>query len=172
MTILAVATGSAPPDAFLEDLSQLFTTGQRLAYAMLRSEDEAEDAVQEAALKAWRARERFRPGAALRPWFLTIVANECRQRRRSHWWSVNNMSDVPRWEDTRPDERVTGADLRAALRRISIDHRLVVVLRYYLDLPFEEIGKIVGCSPQAAKSRTHRALQQLRLEVPRQETDD
>jgi DNA-directed RNA polymerase specialized sigma24 family protein len=44
--------------------------------------------------------------------------------------------------------------------------RLTLVLRYYLDLPFDEIGRVLKCSPQAAKSRTHRALAKLRVEVP------
>jgi RNA polymerase sigma factor (sigma-70 family) len=139
--------------------------GLRLAFAILGNGHDAEDAVQDATFKAWRSFSRFRPGAELRPWFLTIVANECRQRRRSRWWSVTKVTDVP-GIDAGPevDEAVT--DLRAALRRIPTDMRMVLVLRYYLDLPFDEIARMLKCSPQAARSRLHRALRRLRVEVP------
>jgi len=46
------------------------------------------------------------------------------------------------------------------------DMRLTLVLRYYLDLPFDEIGRVLKCSSQAAKSRTDRALAKLRVEIP------
>jgi DNA-directed RNA polymerase specialized sigma24 family protein len=57
-------------------------------------------------------------------------------------------------------------DLRAALRRLPMEMRLVLVLRYYLDLRFEEMGTVLRCSAKAAKSRTFRALEKLRVEVP------
>jgi RNA polymerase sigma factor (sigma-70 family) len=62
--------------------------------------------------------------------------------------------------------RISTDELRSALRRLAVDSRLVLVLRYYIDLRFDEMGQILACSPQAAKSRTHRALQQLRIQIP------
>lgn len=56
-------------------------------------------------------------------------------------------------------------ELRRALGRLSQQQRLLLVLRYYLDLPLEEVGKVVGISTKAAKSRVHRALVRLRIEV-------
>ena len=132
---------------------------------MLQNAHDAEDAVQEAAFNAWRAADRFR-GDQLRPWFLTIVANECRQRRRNRWWSVSKMADVPEIQTPGPELDSEAAELRAALRRLPANFRLTIVLRYYLDLPFDEIGRMLKCSPQAAKSRTFRALAKLRVEVP------
>jgi RNA polymerase sigma-70 factor (ECF subfamily) len=166
MTILAVAIPAEDDAAFMDGLEQLLATGHRLAYALLRNQDEAEDAVQDAAFKAWRGRHRFRREAPLRPWFLTIVANECRQRRRSRWWSVVKVDQVPDEVPAADDARISTDELRSALRRLAIDSRLVLVLRYYIDLRFDEMGQILGCSPQAAKSRTHRALQQLRIQIP------
>ena len=65
--------------------AELVRMHQEIAYriAYLISGDEAEDAVQDGVLKAWRALGRFRPGAPFRPWLLRIVANEARNRRRS-----------------------------------------------------------------------------------------
>jgi RNA polymerase sigma-70 factor (ECF subfamily) len=168
VTIAVVATRPGDRAAFLDLLMPLLPAGQRLAYAMLQNVHEAEDAVQDAAFKAWRAVGRFREGSELRPWFLTIVANECRQRRRNRWWSVSKVANLPERQNAGPESDVDVAELRSALRRLPTDMRLTLVLRYYLDLPFDEIGRVLKCSPQAAKSRTHRALAKLRVEVPKE----
>ena len=165
MTI-AVVTLAGDRSGFLDLLLPLVPAGQRLAYAMLQNAHDAEDAVQEATLKAWRAVDRVREGSPLRPWFLTIVANECRQRRRNRWWSVTKMADLVEIASSGPEANEDIAELRSALRRLPSGMRLTLVLRYYLDLPFDEIGRVLKCSPQAAKSRTHRALAKLRVEVP------
>jgi RNA polymerase sigma-70 factor (ECF subfamily) len=165
--IALVATEPADRATFIDGLVALLSSGHRLAYGMLQNAHEAEDAVQDAAFKAWRGRADFRAGAELRPWFLAIVANECRQRRRSRWWSVVKLGALPVAPDppgSAGDAEAT--DLRAAVLRLPENMRIVIVLRYYMDLPFDEIGRTLNCSPEAAKSRTHRALERLRIEIP------
>lgn len=150
--------------AFMQLLEPELPGAFRLAAAMLRNPTEAEDAVQEAALKAWRSFARFRRDADLRPWLLTIVANECRNRRRDRWLSVlgaRDWRDEPSASDAALDP--AASDLRRALHRLPHDQRLVLVLRFYLDLSFEEVGRTLGISTKAAKSRTYRALERLRL---------
>src|SRR5438045_4424587 len=66
-------------------LQDLVLPGYRLACGMLHDAAAAEDVVQEAALKAWRKRGRLRSGSDPLPWFLAIVANECRSVRRRRW---------------------------------------------------------------------------------------
>ncbi len=127
---------------------------------MLNDRTAAEDAVQESALKAWRHQDRFRPGAELRPWFLAIVANECRSARRSRWWRVVRLADV--WSERRPDRLEERIDLNAALDRLPVQHLLVLSLYYHLDLPIEEVARVLGCSEGAARQRLHRALVVLR----------
>src|ERR1051326_9386866 len=76
-------------------IEPLLDPAYRLAAVMLADRTAAEDAVQEAAVKAWRKLRQFRGDAsALRPWFLSIVANECRMLRRGRWWSVLKFPDV------------------------------------------------------------------------------
>lgn len=135
----------------------------RLAVGLLRSSSAAEDAVQEAVLKAWKVFGRFRRGSDLKPWLLTIVANECRRQQRTRWWSVSELPAT--LEDPARDRSLDpeSADLRLAIYRLPYELRLAVVLRYYLDLPFEEVGRTLGVSTKAAKSRTYRALERLRL---------
>jgi len=151
-------------EEFVLLLEPLLPAAHRLALGLLRSRSDAEDAVQSAVLNAWRNFGHFRRDSDLKPWLLTIVANECRRQRRNRWWSVlkgegftGSAEKVP----TAADPAIT--DLRRALYRLPHDQRLVVILRYYLDLSFEEIAQTAGISIKAAKSRTYRALERLRL---------
>lgn len=135
----------------------------RLAHAMLRSQNEAEDMVQEASLKAWAKLHTYRAGGDFKSWYLTIVANECRQALRSEWWRAIRVPFIERGSSPPPQDRVvSGDEVRRALERLSYDHRLAIVLRFYLDLSFDEIGRTLRISPQTARSRTHRALARLR----------
>jgi RNA polymerase sigma-70 factor, ECF subfamily len=148
--------------AFMQLVEPHLPAAYRLAIGMLRSETEAEDAVQDAVLKAWRNFGRFRRDSDLRPWLFTIVANECRHQRRSRWWSVVKRPGSPEPAQSAPVEP-DNTNLRAALYRLPHDQRLVLVLRYYLDLSFPEVAQALGTTTKAAKCRTYRALERLRL---------
>jgi RNA polymerase sigma factor (sigma-70 family) len=150
--------------AFVLLVEPLLPAAYRLAVGMLRNESEAEDAVQESVFKAWRSFGRFRKDSDLRPWLFTIVANECRRQRRSRWWNVIKQPGPvePEAAHDAPDDSAT-EDLRLALYRLPHDQRLAVILRYYLDLSFKEVAQTLGISTKAAKSRTYRALERLRL---------
>ena len=139
--------------------------GFRLAVTMLRDRAEAEDAVQEAMLKAWRALHRLRPGSNVRAWFLTIVANECRSRLRTRWRSVLRLPDLERRPDDLPETEEASIDLRRALSRLDANDRAAVFLRYYEDMTIEEVAQVSGLSVPAARSRVHRALARLRVRL-------
>lgn len=148
--------------AFADLLRPEYRTAYRLAYGLLQDADEAEDAVQEAAFAAWKRIGNLREGSSLRPWFLGIVANQCRTVKRSRWWSVERMDASGDREPSRDLDLAASIDLRRALRRLGHDERLILVLRYYLDLPFEEIATTLGISSKAARSRVERAIHRLR----------
>jgi RNA polymerase sigma-70 factor (ECF subfamily) len=146
--------------AFADLLQPEYRTALRLAYGLLQDVNEAEDAVQEAAFSAWKSVGNLRQGSSLRPWFLGIVANQCRAVKRSRWWSVTK-AEPP--DGAAPEiDLASSIDLRRALRRIGHDERLILVLRYYLDMPFEEIATTVGISPKAARTRVERAIHRLK----------
>jgi len=150
--------------AFDELLAPLVDPGFRLAMTMLKDRSAAEDAVQEAAFKTWRKLDRVRDGADLKPWFLAIVANECRSIRRSRWWRVLlpgsiPLADRPADSDSRWGDRV---DLDAALDHLDRRHLLALTLYYQLDLPIDEVARVFRCSEGAARQRIHRALAALR----------
>jgi RNA polymerase sigma-70 factor, ECF subfamily len=146
--------------AFAELVRPQYQAAFRVAYGMLHDVDEAEDVVQDAAFKAWKRLGNLREGASLRPWFLAIVANQCRTVSKSRWWSVLKLE--PPETEGRSIDVAAAVDLRRALRRLGHDERLVVVLRYYLDMPFEEIATTLGISTKAARTRVERAVRRLR----------
>jgi RNA polymerase sigma factor (sigma-70 family) len=135
----------------------------RLAMVFLRDPNEAEDAVQEATLKGWRSLAQLRKDAAVRPWFLSIVANQCRTMRRARWWSVIRLGSVTRTEQGVSERVDLQIDLDRELSKLSETERAILFLFFYLDLPLGEVGRILGISPQAAKSRVHRAVTRLRI---------
>ena len=146
--------------AFAELLRPLYDEAFRLALGLLHDPGEAEDAVQEAAFKAWRRLSNVREGAHLRPWFLAVVANQCRDVTRASWWSVLKVE--PPETAALTADIAEAMDLRRALRRLGHDERLVLVLRYYLDMPFDDIAATLGISTKAARTRVERAVHRLR----------
>jgi RNA polymerase sigma factor (sigma-70 family) len=162
MTLVQEAKGGDTA-AFEILLDPLLESGYRLACGMLHDHYAAEDAVQEAALKAWRKLRQLRDGTEMRPWFLGIVANECRSTRRSRWWSVVK-SLLPEGSTTEePTEAVlSGLELRRALMAMDERKRLVLVLHWYLDLPLDEIAAATGSSLHAVESRLQRGIRELK----------
>ena len=136
--------------------------GYRTALAILRDPDEAHDAVQEAAFKAWRRLDQLRDGRSARAWFLAIVANQCRSTRRGRWWSVLRVPQVERGSSEIDASRT---DLGRALARLHPDDRLPLFLHFYLDMPFEEVGDVLGLSAAGAKTRVYRAAKKLRPDL-------
>ncbi len=133
---------------------------------MLRNREDAEEAAQEALLRAWRKLHTFRPGSNVRAWFLTIVANQCRQARRRRWWAVIRLGEPPaRPSASAEDQVVRDWDLRRALGELSAEQRLVLTLRYFLDLPFEEVAAVLEVKPAAARARASRAVARLRADL-------
>jgi len=135
--------------------------GYRTALAILRDPDAAHDAVQESAFKAWRKLGQLHEGKPARPWFLAIVANQCRSERRAHWWSVIRLPEV---ESSAPlrTESAESLDIDRELAKLPRDDRLALFLYFYLDLPLEEVGAVFGLSAGGAKTRVYRAAKKLR----------
>ncbi len=147
--------------AFERLIAPVLDPAFRLAMTMLNDRSAAEDAVQEAALKAWRKFGGFRAGSEMRPWFLAIVANECRNTRRGRWWNVLRLARAPERGAAESDVAAR-VDLDAALERLPPHHLRVLSLYYHLDMPISEVAKVLGCSEGAARQRVHRALAVLR----------
>ena len=158
--------GPLGPAAFTAELEAALDSAHRLAVVMLRDRPAAEDAVQEAALKAWRKRDQRRGGAGgFRTWFLSIVANECRMARRARWWRVIRLAETPEAWPQPETGGITGRELREAVLRLEPGDRAALFCFFYLDLPMEEVARVLGVSPSAARSRVYRAARRLRPEL-------
>ena len=142
----------------------------RVAYLITRNASDAEDATQEALLKAWRAIDRFRVGSPIRPWLLRIAANEARNARRSggrrERLSRRAAATSSGEAAPSPEESALARDrqdrLMDALEQLSDHFRLVVECRYLLELTEEETAAALAVRRGTVKSRTARALVQLR----------
>ena len=151
---------------FADLLQPLIEPGFRLALAMVHDGSAAEDIVQEASFTAWRKLGRMQDQGRLRPWFLGVVANKCRNYRRSRWSAKVEIGVPERITVVSAEDRALhGADLRRAIARLGHDDRLVVVLYFYLDMPVDEVASVIGKSAGATRTRLHRAVKKLRPEV-------
>lgn len=149
--------------AFEAALGPLVDQAHRLATAMLHDPVAAQDVVQEASIKAWRKIDRLRPGAAMRPWFLGIVANECRTALRSRWRrSMVPLTGEVAGEASMESTTVTAQDTLRVLGSLRYKDRLVLVLHFYLDMGVDDIARVAGISAPAAKARLYRAIATLR----------
>jgi RNA polymerase sigma-70 factor (ECF subfamily) len=165
---LMVSAAAGDSDSFAVLIEPLLDPAYRLAAVMLADRSSAEDAVQEASIKAWRKFRQLRGDLkSLRPWFLSIVANECRMARRQRWWSVIKVADVPSSQTSA--EAGATSDLHQALLKLSPEERLPLVLHFYLDLPLDEVARALQVSPSAAKSRIYRAAKRLRSDLTLEE---
>jgi RNA polymerase sigma-70 factor (ECF subfamily) len=143
-------------------LAAVATPGYRLAAAMLRDPSDAEDVLQEAAVRAWRSFAHFDRDRPALPWFLAIVANCCRSsRRRRHDRDVELADSVPTTEDGSMSvaERL---DLRQAILSLKPKDRLVVVLYYYFDYSLADVAEIAGMKLSTVKTRLYRSVRALR----------
>lgn len=133
-------------------------------------ETDADDAVQEAFIKAFDALPRFRDGSPIRPWLLRIVANEARNRRRSagrrQGLALRAADAAPQRTAPGPEQIVMAAEERsellAALATLRDDDREVLGARFLLDLSEAETAETLGIPRGTVKSRTSRALGRLR----------
>jgi RNA polymerase sigma-70 factor (ECF subfamily) len=162
---LVAAAISGDEGAFDALVGPLIEPGFKLAAVMLRDSEEARDAVQEACVTAWRKLAQLRDETHMRSWFLSIVANQCRTRRRAKWWSVVRLPAIHSPEETSHPDWESQLDLDRQLRTLPDRQRLALFLFFYEDLSLTEVAKILSVSPQAAKSLVHRALGKLRLNM-------
>jgi RNA polymerase sigma factor (sigma-70 family) len=150
----------------------------RTACLITGSTADAEDATQEGLVKAWYALDRFRSDAPFRPWLLTIVANEARNRRRSG----RRRDDLAmRVAEARPSgdaapspeaAALAGERRRTLLRAVAgmpERDRLVIAARFFLELSERETAEVLACRPGTVKSRMSRALARLRLALEDQD---
>lgn len=147
----------------------------RTAYLIARNSADAEDATQDAFVKAYYALDRFRSAEPFRPWILRIVSNEARNRRRSagrrerlalRVVERRGPGDAAPSPDAAAIAQETRRTLLAALETLPERDRQVIACRYLLELSEAETARTLGIRPGTVKSRLSRALTRLRRELP------
>lgn len=141
----------------------------RLAYLLMGDADDAEDAAQEAFIRAFQALDSFDAARPLRPWLLRIVANVAHNRRRAvrrylaaltRAWQAAPVQTTALGE--RSSQQWEAMTLWQAVRRLHGSDQEIIYLRYFLELSEAECAAALGVAPGTIKSRLHRAIGRLR----------
>jgi RNA polymerase sigma-70 factor, ECF subfamily len=156
--------GSSAVEDLATWLEEGYPQSVRTAYLILGNRLDAEDAVQEAFLRAWKFRNALAKESSFKPWLYRVVVNSCNSKLRQ---------EIPH-RDRRSDEDLTARDLAGGVERLDLSHdvasalrdlpdhlRVVVVLRYYADLSERDIALAIGRKPGTVKSRLNEARRRL-----------
>jgi RNA polymerase sigma factor (sigma-70 family) len=150
-------------DAFARLADDHLDAAYRLARAILRDPSEAQDATHDALLQAWRKWSTLRDPSHFEPWFDRILVNFCRNRlHHASRWQANDVSHEMAMAAGDPYSQADDRDvLGNAIATLSPDHRVVVALRFYRDLPIDDIATRLGIPAGTVQSRLHYALKHL-----------
>jgi RNA polymerase sigma-70 factor, ECF subfamily len=136
-----------------------------VAHRILRDIGLAEDATQQALLTIWRDLPQLRDPARFDAWSYRLLVRACyTEGRRTRVWGPN-LRLLPADEPASAEDLSTVVDrdqLERGFRRLSIDHRAVVVLHHYLDLPLDQVAEILGVPIGTVRSRLFHAMRGLR----------
>ena len=159
-------------DLFEQTILPYLNSAYNLARWLTRNEQDAEDIVQEAFLRALRSFHSFVPGRDARAWFLTIVRNACRTLQQQRPYEALPIEEdfqpaVGTWSD--PEAvLIKNADsqrLRQAVEELPFEYREVLILREWEELSYKEIAQIVAIPLGTVMSRLSRARRELYLRL-------
>ncbi|MFD7612433.1 RNA polymerase sigma factor [Streptomyces sp. NPDC059828] len=170
--LLAVRAGEGDDEAFAVLVRRHSVPLLALAHHLLGNTADAEDAVQEAFLSAWRRLPEFRGDAAFRTWMYRIVTNRCLKimRRRTAAVPLDAVPEPANGNVASGPERAAEsgaatAALARALNKLNPDQRVCWVLRELHGLHYDEIAHVVGASEQTVRGRLFRARRSLTKEM-------
>jgi RNA polymerase sigma-70 factor (ECF subfamily) len=154
--------------AFTEIVNSVADRYLGVAHRILRDAALAEDAVQQALLSAWRDLPDLRDPAKFEGWAYRLLVHACymEARKRKRWHPATIVRSIA--EPTAPDligGIVERDRLDRGFERLSVDHRAVLILTYYLDLPSEQVAEALDIPVGTVKSRLSRALDVLRSAI-------
>lgn len=136
-----------------------------IAYRILRDVQRAQDAVQQAFLLAWRDLPRLRDAERFEVWLYRLLVNACYEEHRRHRRWTDHIRALPVDGPGSPDTTIGVADrdaLDRAFKRLSPEHRAVVILHHHIGMPLATIAEVVGVPVGTVKSRLHHATRAMR----------
>jgi RNA polymerase sigma-70 factor, ECF subfamily len=159
-SILVRAAQNGDVDAFEELVRRYQTSIYRVALRMLGSRADAQDAVQETFVRAWRALPRFRHDSAISTWLYRIVTRRALDRIASRR-STGTLEEVEVEAGPDPAQAAEHQErlraIRRAIAKLPPDQRAALVLREFEGLSYQEVAQVLGASVPAVKTRIHRA---------------
>lgn len=161
--VIHARNGDQQAFALLADAS--YPRLHQVAYRILRDRPAAEDATQQAVLAMWRDLPQLRDPARFEAWSYRMLVNACNSEFRRRKRMLPSVGAARPQEPVAPDDydRLLDRDtVERGFDALSVDHRIVLVLRYYLDLPLETIAEAIGVPIGTVNSRLHRALARMR----------
>lgn len=138
----------------------------RTCFVYLSNASDAEDAMQDTFLKAWRAMERFerQGGGNAKAWLMRIAINVCRDYHRSRWFRRVDLTKAleelpPRYLRVEPEDITLTMDVM----RLPEALKQVVLLYYYQEMAFREVAQVLGVTPSTVHHRLRKAEKMLRV---------
>lgn len=144
-----------------------------LAFKMLGTHEEAEDATQEIFMRLWSHAGKYIPTAKFTTWLYAVSANMCRTRLRSVWRRFIKLKeedcDHPAKDSTRPDvlllKQERQARISKAIQELPANQRIALTLWRYENLSYKEISEVMGCSVAKVETLLFRAKNALRIHL-------
>ena len=148
-------------ERFVAQVTELQETLYRTARSILRNEQDAQDAVQEAVTQAFARLHTLRDPAKFKPWLLRILVNTCYDacRRRRSTVYLEAVEETLAAPQSDCEERMS---MWSAVMRLPEEQKAVVTLFYYEDLPIRAISEVLGVTQGTVKTRLSRARGRLR----------
>lgn len=145
-------------DDFAKKYEQVYQDMFRFALYTLKNRQEAEDAVSETVLDAWKSVHTLKREDAFKAWIFRILSNKCRKKLKSY---LNRMSELP--EDLAWRERDTSEDMdvRAAFYKLNDGERLILALNLFAGYTGKEIAEMLDMNENTVRSRQSRALKKM-----------
>lgn len=153
------------------DWADLSTTAVREARRVGLTYDDAQDAAQEALLRAWRKRSQCRDRTQVAAWVTSIGRREAYRLMAQRREVPTDPLALPQ-ESQEPDQAESRIDIRRALERLAAHDRLVLLLRHERDMAHADIARIIGGAEATSAIRLHRAHKRLRRAVQSADAHD
>jgi len=165
---LVVRAQRGDRDAFALLATEISDRLLAVARRILRDVDLAEDATQQALLAMWQDLRQLRDPARFEAWSYRLLVRACYAESRRQRRSATNLRLLP-VDGGAPDHDLEVVVVREALergfRRLSVEHRAVVVLHHYLDIPLDRVAEICGIPHETARSRLRHAMRAMRASL-------
>jgi len=166
----AKAAQSGDSTAFMHLVDSYQRPVYNLCYRMLGDSTEAEDAAQETFLRAYTKLSTYKPTRKFSSWLFSIASHYCIDRLRKRRYQMVSWDDLPPWRmipatDPEPEEstlrKEQQTDVRQLLDSLPADYRAAMILRYWHEMPYDQIAETLETTVSAIKSRLFRARQMM-----------